>query len=338
MVGAGVMGLATAHALTRAGARVRVLEQFELGHARGSSHGSSRIFRLSYPEREWVELAQESLVAWRELEAETGETLLELSGLVEIVDSLEGSSARGLDACGVSWQPVDADQLRRRFGLALRDRALGVFQPEAGIVCADRARRALRGAADVATRTTVFELAAHDRGVAVSTSAGSIDADAVVVTAGAWARRLLAPLVELPLTVTRETVAYFEIDARRVVPSVIDLSAAPPGRAYYALSAPGVGLKVGIHHAGVPADPDAAGEPDVDVVTAATEWARGIFSLPAREPVRVETCLYTNSPDERFILERHGRIVVGSPCSGHGFKFAPIVGARLAALALEATA
>src|SRR4029077_17893738 len=93
VVGAGVMGLATAHVLSRAGYDVAVYEQFEPGHARGSSHGRSRIFRLAYSQPEWIRLAQEALAGWRELEAETEERLLEVNGLIEIVSDLRESSA-----------------------------------------------------------------------------------------------------------------------------------------------------------------------------------------------------------------------------------------------------
>src|SRR5580700_840439 len=96
IIGAGVMGLATARALSRAGRRVVVYEQFEPGHARGSSHGRSRVFRLAYAEPHWVRLAQEALAGWRQLEAEAGEPLLQLDGLIEIVTDLERSSAATL--------------------------------------------------------------------------------------------------------------------------------------------------------------------------------------------------------------------------------------------------
>ena len=104
VVGAGVMGLATARALARAGHEVVVHERFGPGHERGSSHGRSRIFRLAYAEPEWVRLAQEALAGWRELEAECGERLLELTGLLEVVERLEESSSAGLDAAGVPWE------------------------------------------------------------------------------------------------------------------------------------------------------------------------------------------------------------------------------------------
>src|SRR5438552_13762946 len=108
------MGLATARALRRRGHDVVVYEQFELGHDRGSSHGRSRIFRLAYAEEEYVRLAQESLGLWRELEAQTGETLLELNGLLEIVRTRDQSTARALAACGVEWPRLEAVAAGRR--------------------------------------------------------------------------------------------------------------------------------------------------------------------------------------------------------------------------------
>ena len=157
------------------------------------------------------------------------------------------------------------------------------------------------------------------------------DADVVVVTAGAWARPLLARSgIELAVTPTRETLAYFRLASDREPPAVVSL--VDGGHGFYALPDPVHGLKAGRHRAGSPTNPDDAGAPDPAIVDEVAAWARTVFELADPEPVGAETCLYTNTADERFVLERHGRIVVGSACSGHGFKFAPVVGARLADL------
>ena len=104
----------------------------------------------------------------------------------------------------------------------------------------------------------------------------------------------------------------------------------------YSLADPKYGLKVGAHHAGAEADPNSPGEPQPHLIERITAWAKETYRLADLEPVGAETCMYTTTPDETFILERRSRIVVGSPCSGHGFKFAPAIGERLAALAVEA--
>ena len=104
----------------------------------------------------------------------------------------------------------------------------------------------------------------------------------------------------------------------------------------YSLNDPVYGLKVGAHHAGGEADPNVAGEPDPELVERITAWANETYRLAEPEPAGAETCMYTTTADESFVIERRGRVVVGSPCSGHGFKFAPAIGERLAGLALAA--
>src|SRR5207248_3823489 len=147
------MGLATARALGRRGQSAVVYEQFEPGHTRGSSHGRSRIFRLAYAEEEYVRLAQESLGLWRRLEAETGETLLELNGLLEVVRTLEESTARTLEACGVAWERLDRSEAERRYPIHVPEESFAVVQPEAGIVRADKALAAFARDLDVREET-----------------------------------------------------------------------------------------------------------------------------------------------------------------------------------------
>jgi sarcosine oxidase len=317
VVGAGVMGLAAAAALARRGHSVDVHEQFALDHARGSSHGRSRIFRLAYPEPAWVSLAQESFAGWRELEQATGEQLLVLDGLLE----LGANSADALEACGVRWESLEPGDAETRFGVRADSPIL--YQPDAGAVLADRARHAFARVAEMDGARI------HERSPVESLAA--VDADAVVVTAGAWARGLLTPEgVDLPVKITRETVGYFRCDGP--VPSVIDYGH-PEASGAYALADPVYGLKAGIHHAGAEADPDEPGRPSPEVAEALSSWVSRRFPAADARPAELQTCLYTTTADESFVVERHGRIVVGSACSGHGFKFAPAIGERLAALA-----
>ena len=143
------MGLAAGRALARRGHEIVVYEQYRVGHDRGSSHGRSRIFRLAYAEEEYVRLAQESLGLWRELEAESGETLLELNGLLEIVRTLDESTARTLEACGVEWHRLEPLEAERRFPIHVPEGSLAVLQPEAGIVRVDKALAALSRDLDI---------------------------------------------------------------------------------------------------------------------------------------------------------------------------------------------
>jgi sarcosine oxidase len=321
VVGAGVSGLATAHALARGGRDVVVYEQFALGHTRGSSHGRSRIFRLAYPEAKWVRLAIEALAGWHELEEETGEQLLVLNGLLELVRDPAQSSQAALDECGVVCELLDADEAKRRFGVTPEEGAMVLFQPDAGTVHADRALRAFARGLRIEEGRRVESL-------------DDVAEPVVVVTAGPWARRLLARSgIDLPVVETRETVAYFRLEGE--IPSVV-AEIVTRGHGFYSLADPGYGLKVGSHMRGRPADPDEERGPDDVTVREIAEWTAARFPLADPEPLHAETCFYTTTSDERFVLERHGRVVVGSACSGHGFKFAPAVGRRLADLAVEA--
>jgi sarcosine oxidase len=321
IIGAGVMGLATARALARAGRQVVVYEQFEPGHTRGSSHGRSRVFRLAYGEPQWVRLAQEALGGWRQIEAEAGEPLLQLDGLIEIVTDLQASSAAALDACGVAWQRLEREEVERRFPLRLQPGTFAVLQPQAGIVLADRALAALARGIDMRYGTRV-------------TSLMDLDEPCVVVTTGAWVNDLVKP--PLAVRVTRETVCYFRRADKRPMPAFVSVGPRTGGILFYALADPLHGIKVAAHHAGPLADPNRAGGPDAALVEAMASWIGEHVTLADPRPVEADSCLYTSTADQSFILERRGRIVVGSACSGHGFKFAPAIGARLAALAIEA--
>lgn len=322
VIGAGVMGCAAAWALTERGAEVTVLEQFELEHSRGSSHGRTRIVRVAYPDPEWVRLAEDAMRGWRELEAQSGQELLGLYGLVEVASSAELTSAAALDACGLAYRLLDGDEARG-LGVALPEGWAVLQQPEAGVVRADLARRAFR---DVA----VSRGARVDTGRRVE-SVDDVDADVVVITAGAW---VTAFVPDLPVGVTRETIAYFRREGPPP-PSVVELNEETRGHAMYALHDPVHGLKAGAHHAGSETDPNEDAEPDEAIVERISAWVRERLPDADPEPAGAETCLYTNTADESFVLERRGRIVIGSACSGHGFKFAPAVGRRLAALALD---
>jgi glycine/D-amino acid oxidase-like deaminating enzyme len=315
IVGAGVMGCATAWALRERGAEVAVHEQFDLDHDRGSSHGCTRIFRVAYPEPYWVRFAQEAYAGWQDLDPD----LLGLYGLIELVADNALTSARALDECGVPYRLLGRDEVRA-YGASLPDGWAALYVPDAGVVFADRARHAFLEAAGVEVET--------NRRIE---STDELDADAVVVTAGSWVRDLVP---DVPVKVTRETVAYFEREGAPP-PSIVDLDAETGGHGMYSLYDPVHGLKAGAHHAGAEADPDVEAPPDPAIVERIVAWVRERFPGVDPEPVGAQTCLYTTTADEHFVLERHGRVVVGSACSGHGFKFAPAVGRRLAALALE---
>src|SRR5215210_3210775 len=323
VVGAGVMGAATARALAQQGRDVLLVEQFGVGHTRGSSHGRSRIVRLAYPEVEFVHLAQEAFAGWRELEQEAGQQLLELNGLLELVESTGQSSQDALEAVGAEYGLLGAGEARGRWPVGVPEGWTALFQPEAGIVRSDLAHRALVDGA-VANGARLQENTHIE-------SLDDVEAKAVVVTAGAWVTDLVP---DLPVHTTRETVAYFRREGEPL-PSIVALDPVTRGHAMYSLHDPEHGLKAGAHHAGARVGPDVPGEADPALVERIIDWVARTYPDADPDPVAAETCMYTTTADEHFILERHGKVVIGSACSGHGFKFAPAVGARLATLAAD---
>ena len=338
VVGAGVMGAATAYALARAGHEAVLLEQFEVGHARGSSHGEARIFRLVYGDPHWVAQAQRALPLWRELESESGEAILSTTGSLDLGPGTDERVA-ALSACGVEFDVLDGADLPAP--LQIEGGTAALLQPDGGVLNAAQAHRAFLRGLRPREHTRVTRI---DDDGSVHLDGGTIEAQAVVVTAGAWVSRLLEPLgISPPVTPSRESVAYFALGTPNGLPTVIDWRVPDgyelprPGESVYALPSP-EGLKVGVHRTGPPTDPDEEGVVDPESVRCAVDWVAQHVDGAGPAPLRTETCLYTNMPDDSFVLERRGPLVVGSPCSGHGFKFAPLVGRELADLALEAIA
>jgi sarcosine oxidase len=339
VVGAGAMGSATAWWLARWGVDVVLVEQFEADHRRGSSHGSTRIFRLAYPETNYIDMARWALPLWQELEDDAGVDLFTPTGGIDYGDpaSLQ-PIVDALVRAGVPHEMVDPLEAAGRWPGFVFDGPV-VYQPDAGRLSADAAVRALQERAQVHGARVHFDepvralVPQADNRILVTTDVEQYRATTAVVTAGAWVNDLLAGLINLPpITVTREQVFHFSSRIDEAVwPSYIY-----HGHTFiYGLQSPGAeGVKVAEHHTGALTtaqdrsfEIDEAGRQRV--IRHATTWMPGLDPTPTS----ATTCLYTNSPDESFIIERYGPIVVGSPCSGHGFKFVPLIGRRLAELA-----
>lgn len=345
VVGAGVNGLAAARAVARTGASTALLEQFSLHHDRGSSHGDSRSFR-HYAAPDWMALWREAEPLWRELGEETGAELLRRVGVLAHGSDLH-TEWESLVSLGVPATLMDSDEVHDRFGIRLPSSGDTYFDPTSGFILAARAREAL--AASCASHGVAIVEGAKVTSVNPSTEAvalptaqhGTFTADVVIVTAGAWARDLLAPIgIELPVHISRETVAYFGMPERAALPVIVDYSTADEvtGQGIYALPSPSLGFKVAAHHSGIETDDLlSAAEPDARLVQRLSRWVSERLPQLAPAPHSSETCLYTVAPDEELLVFRDERVVVGSACSGHAFKFAPATGQRLASLAVAGT-
>jgi sarcosine oxidase len=342
VVGAGVMGLAAARELAGRGRDVVVLERFERGHVRGSSHGASRVFRCSYTDPEYVGMALEAIPLWRDLEAESGAALLDLSGGLDVAPVAGLLEAIGDQ--GVAHAVLDGGGAGARWpAYRLEPDEVVVWQPDTvGRVDAERTVAALhesavRRGAEVEHGTPVNELREAAGGIEVRSPLGTVLARAVVVAAGAWSKGLLAPLgIDLPVRVTRETPMYFPLREGSDGGWPVFVEWLTP--LVYALPTPGLGVKSGEHKGGHEVDPERPGGPDLEAVSRVSRWVADRVPGVEPEPHVVETCLYTRTVDDRFVLERRGPVVVGSACSGHGFKFGPLIGRRLADLATDALA
>jgi sarcosine oxidase len=347
--GLGVMGSAALSALARRGRHVVGIERFQPGHDRGSSHGATRIIRLSYFEHpSYVPLLRAAYPLWRNLERESKRQLLHITGILEIGPP-DGALIAGTLASarqhGLHHDLLAARDVMRRFpAFRLPADYVGVVQPDGGFLEAEPSLRAMldlaqqRGA-EIRTGEAVRAIEPRDRGVRIVTDRASIEAGAAVVVAGPWTGSLLAGQ-NLALRVTRQAMAWFD----PAEPALFE-----PGRfpVFLIESEHGVhygfprfrgGVKVAKHH-----HHDEAVDPDAydRIVSPADEAAiRGALEnfLPAANGRLVDatTCLYTMTPDGHFVIDRlpgAPNVVVVSACSGHGFKFAPVIGEIAADLA-----
>lgn len=334
VVGAGVMGTATARSLVKRDRSVVLLERFEIPHKRGSSHGNTRIFRYSYPDVRYVEMAIKAKHLWDELERDSGRELLTYVGGLDAGVGIENNRI-AMESCGIKTEMLSgADANERwpyyRFG-PVED---VLFQAGGAVVGAEdawaaQAELALAGGAELRTGVIARGISDSGTSVTVDTDQGPVEGKTCVVTAGAWAKPLLATAgIDLEVTPTRETVSFYPLDV--VDPPTIVHWADP---LIYALPSREQGFKVAEHIAGPVSDPNTEGAPNEASVHRVVEWVAK--HVPGANPVpsQVETCFYTNTPDESFVLKAHGNVIVGSPCSGHGFKFAPLIGETLADLA-----
>ncbi|MGV9269130.1 N-methyl-L-tryptophan oxidase [Kitasatospora sp. NPDC003701] len=336
VVGGGVMGSSAAWHLAARGHRVTLLEQFAPGHSRGSSHGSSRIFRLAYPEPFYVSLALRALPLWRRLEEETGTRLLDLTGAVDHGPTAATSALhRALTAAGRPAELLDPSQVAERWP-GLRADTSALFHPEAGRLHADDSvaafQRAAEGhGAEVRHGVGVRRLAVRGRGVELVTDGGEvIVAEHVVVAVGGWAPRLLSGLVPglPPMRVTEEQPVHFPAAAPLDWPSFIHHGGArlASEAGVYGLGSAD-GVKVGFHGVGPVVDPERrGGGPDARAVEQVQEYARRWLPGVDHTAPTAATCLYTTTPDHDFVIDRHGPVTVLAGFSGHGFKFASVLG------------
>ncbi len=342
VIGLGAMGIATTWQLARRGCTVIGVEQFEQGHSRGSSHGGVRIFRYTYPAPYYTALTQQALPWWCQLEDEAGEALLDLNGVYDHgASELLAPLADSLAACGVEHEWLCPDEAHERVPGLHFDTAV-LYHASGGRTFAERTMRALARRAEHLGADLRYgcpaTLRVHADHVEVDLGDEVVEARRVVVTAGAWVSDVLGAgklgADRLPrFTISEEQLAHYApLDPGAVWPSFMHHT----DRFRYGLFTPGEGLKVGGHHEGVVTSIDtrrySVDSARIDEIRRyVQEWIPGVHP----EPRFGAACLYTTTPNEDFVLDRLGPVVIGSPCSGHGFKFVPLIGHLLARLATD---
>ena len=351
VVGLGAMGSAVLAELAARGRRVIGLDRFAPPHELGSSHGKSRIIREAYFEDpRYVPLVQRAYERWADLERESGATLvLRTGGLM--IGPQQGTLVRGAllsaETHALPHERLNAADARAAYpALRVPDDVMAVREPRAGVLfpeacIAAQLTRARRHGAQIRCDEPALAWATDGAGVDVRTARGRYRAGSLVLTAGAWLARLV-PELDLPLAVTRQALYWFEPAANpeRFAPErfPIFIWEDEPGRFLYGFPDLGDGVKIARHMEGEPTDPDRVRR---EVSAAETEALRATMARCVPDAAgrlrQAAVCLYTNTPDQHFIVDRHPaheQVVIASPCSGHGFKFASALGEVLADLAM----
>ncbi len=340
------MGSAAAWQLARSGRSVVLLEQFEAGHHIGASHGATRNFNTAYAEADYLDLLAESKTLWDELAAENGAPLLDLVGLANhgnlprLKEVREAHEARGIESYFISAEEAANRWLGMNFATDV------LFVPGSGRIRSADALAALRKSAEAHGAVFMYSTPVRDirvdgaESVVVVTEETEYTAKRVVVTAGAWTPKLIGKLTDLPaLVVTQEQPAHFTpTDNTFVWPSFNHSPDPDPNNeayeAYeywyspvYGMLTPGEGVKAGWHGVGPVMDPDERTFEPIPhqmeaLVRYAQEWLPGVDPSTA-VPI---SCTYTTTPNEDFVLDHFGPLVVGAGFSGHGFKFTPAIG------------
>lgn len=352
VAGLGAMGSATLYQLARRGCRVLGLDRFTPPHSLGSTHGHTRIIRSTYWDHpSYVPLVARAYESWRALEAVSGQRIVVPAGALYLgpPDSALVSAARtSVRLHGIPHEELaGADLARHAPSLKPAPDTVAIWEPHAGVLLPELAvtsflTLAARLGADVCVEEPLLRWIPNGDGVTVTTPRGTYHADRLILATGAWISQLV-PELGVVLTVERQVMHWFRpaTQSERLTPDRVPcfMWEDSPGHIWYGVPDIGEGLKAGIHHHGEHSNPDTVNR-DVtehDVVSVRA-LIREFVPTANASPVSSAVCLYTDTPDGHFIIDTHPQyaaVLIASPCSGHGFKFAPVIGEILADLALS---
>lgn len=352
VIGVGSMGSAATYHLAKRGHDVLGLEQFDIPHRKGSYHGLTRIIRKAYSEDPaYVPLLHRAYGLWETLQEENGRRLLHLHGSIAAGQPDEENFNGAIEACethDLPYEVLSSDELSARFpGYQLPDEFRAVYQPDGGFLASDRCliahvEEAFNNGGEIHTRERVCEWEATAEGVRVETDDDAYTADRLVISAGPWAQELVEEL-RGSATPERQVLGWFQ----PTVPSNFAPERFPiftatledePFFGFPTFEVPG--FKIGRHHhreqETTPETLEETVHPEDERIL--REAVEKYFPSGAGPTMRLTTCMYTNSPDEQFVIDTHpdhANVVVAAGFSGHGYKFSSVVGEILADLAIE---
>jgi sarcosine oxidase len=343
VAGLGAMGSAAAYQLAASGRRVLGLDRFQPPHTFGSTHGQTRIIREAYFEHpSYVPLIQRAYELWADLERKSERQLFLQTGGV-MIGPPDGKLVTGAERSAkehhLEYRRLSAAELQQRVPVFTPgERKVAVWEPRAGILFPElivqtHLELAARHGAALRFHDPVVRWEREGDGVRVFTATNRYTANRLLLSVGAWMTSLL-PDRQLPLAVERQVMFWFEprSHAEQFQPKhcPIHIWEYEPDRFFYGFPNLGDGVKIALHHQGEPADPDHVRR---DVADDEVETMRALlrrFLPDADGSLRsAAVCLYTNTPDEHFILDfhpAHPQVLIASPCSGHGFKFSSVIG------------
>jgi sarcosine oxidase len=352
VIGLGGFGSGTFYHLAKRGVRVLGIEQFGIAHAQGSSHGETRIIRQAYFEHpDYVPLAKRAYDLWRQLEAESGRSLMKLTGVL-LAGPPNGEAVGGAKLSakqhGLLLEEMSPKEAEDRFrGLRFADEFFIVHEPDAGYLFVERCvethlseARKLGGV--LKTNEAVTDWSSDGRSVRVRTHAGEYEAASLVITAGPWAGELLEDL-KVPLKVLRKPVFWSTVRAgfENAIPRWPGFLFELPEGVFYGLpGTDGASLKLAEHTGGQPVQNPAEASRDIDAEDQAriAQFIEHCVPAATAQIVRHNVCFYTMTPDAHFLIDRHPQspnVVFGAGFSGHGFKFTGVLGQALADLAMH---
>jgi sarcosine oxidase len=351
VLGLGANGSSAVYHLSKTGSKVLGIDRFTPPHTHGSSHGQSRIIRQAYHENPlYVPLVKEAYNLWYEIEKTAGKKLFLKTGglMLGSADSAVINGARlSAETCDIPFEYLNNNAIKKIFPAFWPSHdTVGLLEKDAGILFPEACvqtylQEAHKNSAVLHNNERVIRIVPNENFIEIITDKTTYYTSKLIISAGAWLNELM-PDLHLPLTVERQVLYWFINTNKKLQQHFIPANLPVyiweylPGKMFYGFPDLGDGIKIAFHHAGEPVTPDtltkAVSEDEINSITAVAEKYLNIdakFNYSA-------TCMYTNTPDENFIIDFHphcNNIIIASPCSGHGFKFASLTGKILSDMA-----